>query len=129
MQERIPRLLYVDDEPFNLELFKLTFFGKLEVLTALSAADGFEILKKEHSIDLVIADLEMPVTSGIDFIEEAKKIYKNLPFYVLSGYDYYQECEELDFVAGFFQKPFNKDEILTLSKEIAEKSPEVAFNI
>ncbi len=114
MIERIPRLLYVDDEPFNLELFKLSFLGKVEVLTASSASEAFKILKSEPDIDLVIADLEMPMVSGIAFIKEAKIAYSNLQFYILSGYDYQEECEDLEFVTAFFQKPFNKTEILNL---------------
>ncbi|MBL4744821.1 MAG: response regulator [Flavobacteriaceae bacterium] len=122
MQERLPRLLYIDDEPFNLELFQLTFFGKLEVLVAKSATEALKILETSSNIDFVIADLEMPVTSGIDFIKEAKALYRDIPFYVLSGYDYYKECEELDVVSGFFQKPFKKEQILNLGHKIVKES-------
>ncbi|PCH77904.1 MAG: response regulator [Flavobacteriaceae bacterium] len=122
MRERIPRLLYIDDEPFNLELFQLTFFGSIEVLIASSASDALKILEKDTAIDLVIADLEMPTTSGIEFIKTAKVLYTEIPFYVLSGYDYFEECEELEVVSGFFQKPFKKEEILTLSRKIIKES-------
>ena len=122
MLDKIPRLLYIDDEPYNLELFQLTFIGKLEVLLASSAKEGLNILASDPTIDLVIADLEMPITSGIEFIKIAKKIYPDLPFYVLSGYDYYDECEKLDFVAGFFQKPFQRDVILNLGIRTVKES-------
>lgn len=115
MVERLPRLLYVDDESFNLELFQLTFFGKVEVIIASSASDAFIIMKNDLEIDLVIADQEMPKISGLEFIKQAKLIYKNTPFYILSGHDFQEECKKrLDFVSGFFQKPFNRAEILSL---------------
>lgn len=123
--KRIPRLLYVDDEPFNLELFELTFIGKIEVVTVICASEALKILETDAYFDLVIADLEMPLISGVDFIRQAKILYPQIPFYILSGYDYMQECSELEYVNGFFQKPFSRIEILNLCINIKENK----FNV
>jgi DNA-binding NtrC family response regulator len=66
------KILYVDDEEINLDLFKYTFKKHFEVLTAISAKEGLDILK-ENDISVIITDYKMPEMDGIQFIEQIKK--------------------------------------------------------
>ena len=66
------KILYVDDETINLELFKINFRNEYDVVVANSAIKGLEILKGEP-IKVVVSDLKMPVMNGLEFIVEVRK--------------------------------------------------------
>ncbi|MFP4025119.1 MAG: response regulator [Thiohalospira sp.] len=66
-------ILYVDDGEANLYLFKENFQKEYHVLTALSGAEGLEIVKNEKP-DLIISDQAMPGMTGVEFFEEVLKI-------------------------------------------------------
>jgi len=70
MSSRKFSLLYVDDEPSNLSIFKNTFRRDYRIFTAASAKEGLEILKNEQ-IDLVLSDQRMPEMSGVEFLKKA----------------------------------------------------------
>jgi DNA-binding NtrC family response regulator len=63
-------ILYVDDEKDNLELFRLQFGDEYELITANSAKEGLEILKKDSSISIILTDERMPEMTGIEFLEQ-----------------------------------------------------------
>jgi len=61
-------ILYVDDEPINLELFEMNFQKRFNVLKALSGAEGLKILESKADISFVVSDMKMPGMSGLEFI-------------------------------------------------------------
>lgn len=65
------KILYVDDEPDNLLVFRAAFRKFYDVLTVESAADALEKYKQE-SVSIVITDQRMPEMTGIELL-------KNLP--------------------------------------------------
>lgn len=83
------RVLVVDDEPSALDYIctiiqkKCPGFQNVE-----TAANGLEGLKKmeEGHPDLVIADMKMPVMSGLEMVQQAKKRYPDMLFIIVSGY-------------------------------------------
>ncbi len=108
------KLLYVDDEDVNLRLFSIVFSRKYHVITADSASKGLAILKDETDIDLVISDMKMPYVSGVEFIREAKEIYPDKLFFILTGFEVNNEINQaLDegLILRCFRKPINKEEI------------------
>ncbi|MBI9064751.1 MAG: response regulator [Marinilabiliaceae bacterium] len=62
-------LLYVDDEPINLQLFKFNFRQHYNLFLAQSAMEGLEILQKED-VSIVISDFKMPEMNGLDFLRK-----------------------------------------------------------
>ena len=117
------KVLYVDDEPINLELLKISFRKEYEVITAMSADDGLEILEKDSDIKIIISDLRMPVMDGYEFIKTIKKKYENKICMLLTGYmesEIMHEEMNRDLVFRYIVKPWRKDE---LSQSIDE-----AFN-
>jgi CheY-like chemotaxis protein len=72
MQEGLKKILYVDDEHINLELFKINFRNDYQVLTADSAQKGLELISSD-AVNVVISDLKMPGMNGIEFIERIKQ--------------------------------------------------------
>ena len=65
----MPRILYVDDEKSNLDVFKNAFFKDFEIFTADSGEKGLEILQNED-VDLIIADQRMPNMTGVEFLKK-----------------------------------------------------------
>ena len=87
-------VLYVDDEPINLELFKLSFRNQFNVITARSGMEGLEILKTIQGVDAVISDMKMPQLSGLEFIKQANRKYNSIVYFILSGYYISDEIEK-----------------------------------
>jgi len=108
------KLMYVDDEVMNLQLFELNFNKKYEVITAESGIGALKLLEKHLDTVIVISDMKMPIMTGIEFIKKAKEKYANIKFYILTGYDITAEIiEALDskLILKYFRKPFNFNEI------------------
>ncbi len=109
-----PKLLYVDDEPINLMLFEVNFRKRYEVITAEDAIQGLQLLDEHKDFKIVISDMRMPKMTGIEFIRKAKKIYPDISFFILTGYDIRGEIQEAinqGLIIKCFQKPLNIDEI------------------
>jgi len=110
------KILYVDDEIINLDLFKLSFIGKYEVITAQSGTEGLKILDNIHDIKIVISDMKMPGMNGLEFIEKAQKKYSNKVYFMLSGYDKtlrIYKALETQLIKNYFTKPFNKRKLVS----------------
>lgn len=80
-------VLVVDDRELNLLVVSgLLKETKVNVVTANSGPKSLELMKKE-SFDLVLMDHMMPEMSGIEAMEQAKRIpgYDRIPFIVLTA--------------------------------------------
>jgi PAS domain S-box-containing protein len=79
-------ILYVDDEPFLLELGKLFLerSRNLTVDTAVSAAEAITKLQSQH-YDGIISDYQMPDMDGIAFLKYVRARYEYLPFILFTG--------------------------------------------
>jgi len=114
------KVLYVDDEPINLELLKISFRKEYEVITAMSADDGLEILEKDSDIKLIISDLRMPVMDGYEFIRKVKKKYADKICMLLTGYlesEIMHEKINKDLVFRYIVKPWKKDQLIQSIEE------------
>ena len=114
MSER-PAILYVDDEDTNLILFRMAFENKREVLLANTPEEGLaKLLANKSRITAVISDMHMPKMNGVQFVEEAKKQLRDIPYSILSGYAYNDEIDSAlkdKKIQKFFTKPFDRTEI------------------
>ncbi|HZS49034.1 MAG TPA: response regulator [Blastocatellia bacterium] len=115
------RVLYVDDEPFNLDIFKLTFKEKYEVHTALTAMDGLK-LAAELEFPAIISDLKMPEMNGIQFLECVKAICPNSMRIIVTGMlDDSRVDKALDegLINSFIHKPWAKLEVIKVLDQAA----------
>ncbi len=80
-----PIILYVDDEPENITVFKATFKRKFKIITALSGTEGLELLK-EHDVQLIISDQKMPEMTGVEFFQKSIETVPDTPRILLTGY-------------------------------------------
>lgn len=120
------KILYVDDEQISLKNFKMTFKKDYDIVTASSAEKGFEVLKQEQDIALVIADQRMPKMTGVDFLAKVMRKYPDTVRMVLSAY-----TDSEDMIAAinkgqvfrYITKPWSEDVIrdtLALASETYE---------
>ena len=84
------RVLLVDDEPFIIQGLKILIDWEQEGVeiagTAANGQEAYEFLQKEK-VDLIIADIKMPVMTGLELQEVIRKEnLSNAYFVILSGY-------------------------------------------
>jgi len=84
-EEKKINVLYVDDEENNLTSFRATYRKTFNVHTAISAADGINILENEP-INIIITDQRMPEMTGIEFLESILEKYPDPMRILLTGY-------------------------------------------
>lgn len=114
MADKSATILYVDDEPLNLMLFKANFKNKFNVHTAESGYKRLELLKEIPDTNIVISDMKMPGINGLEFIRLAKKEFPRISFYILTGFDITDEISQAiedGLIHKYFRKPFNIKEI------------------
>jgi response regulator RpfG family c-di-GMP phosphodiesterase len=86
MKERErPRILCVDDEARVVEGLVLHLRKDYEVHTALSGAEGLQILKKLGGACLVISDMRMPGMDGATFLHHVLTFYPDATRMLLTG--------------------------------------------
>jgi two-component system, response regulator, stage 0 sporulation protein F len=118
------KIMYVDDEELNLQLFELNFNRKYEVITAESGISALNLLEEHLDTIIVISDMKMPTMTGIEFIQKAKVKYPDIKYYILTGYDITNEIQEaLDtkLIVKYFRKPFDINEIENAIRTILKK--------
>jgi two-component system response regulator AtoC len=80
-----PTVLYVDDEPQNLELFKLQFGRDFRVLTAKGGPEALDVLARED-VSLLLSDERMPAMSGVELLERALHQWPDVVRIIVSAY-------------------------------------------
>ena len=106
-------VLYVDDEPINLDLFEISFMKDFKIHKSISGQKGLEILNNKH-IDVVVSDLKMPEMDGVEFIRKVKEFDKNKNCILLTGYyegDIINNPEMQSLIFKYVMKPFKMNEL------------------
>lgn len=117
------KILYVDDEKINLELFEINYEDVFDVVKATSGVEGLKKCKEIDDIAVVVSDMKMPHMNGIEFIEKIKEFKKDLPCFILTGFDMNDQIKdalETNLIQKYFSKPFDLDEMETAIREFAK---------
>ncbi|KXT78963.1 response regulator transcription factor [Streptococcus sp. DD13] len=119
-------VLLVDDEFMITEGLKVLIpfeNWKMKVVaTANDAETALEYLK-QHSVHLVITDVNMPGMNGLEMIAEMKEINPSLAFIILSGYqefEYVKAALNLQ-VADYLVKPVDKVELGNILEKLSQQ--------
>ncbi|HEY9123315.1 MAG TPA: response regulator [Bacteroidales bacterium] len=110
------KVLFIDDEPINLQLFAINFSRKYHVLTALSGSQAIEVLTHEPEVVAAVCDMKMPVMDGIEFVTIAKNRFPLVKYIILTGSGLTPEISraiEDGRIYKYFCKPFGTTEIET----------------
>jgi putative two-component system response regulator len=113
-EQEINTLLVVDDDPYILEsistLLRAYGYG---VYTSLSPHDALNMVKTMH-FDLVLTDIKMPQTTGIELLQGIHAYNNQIPVILMTAF------AELDVAVNaikqgafdFITKPYNPDYLL-----------------
>ena len=87
MRATITKVLTVDDDPIFQELIKASFAvrGVEKVRQAADGAEAIAILNSEPDIDLVVCDLMMPGSNGVELMRHMKITGRQIPVIVVSS--------------------------------------------
>ncbi len=119
------KVLLVDDEPFILQGLEVLVDWKKEGFEiAGTAHDGREALRflKNNSVDLILADINIPVVSGLELLKKIREEdISNAFFVILSGYadfSYAQKAIKYK-CTDYILKPIEKEQLLETLKKVA----------
>jgi response regulator RpfG family c-di-GMP phosphodiesterase len=68
-----PRILFVDDDANILAGYQRSLRKQYAIATALSAEQGMTAMENEGPFAVVVADMQMPGTNGIQFLRKAQE--------------------------------------------------------
>ncbi|MFC2173600.1 response regulator [Acidobacteriota bacterium] len=106
-------ILVIDDEPSVRERLEelIVEFGHLPI----TAEDGMTARAQlqENNPDLVIADLNLPDTTGINILREIRTFNKQIPVAIITGYASVDTAVEAiqDGAFDYLPKPFKMDDL------------------
>jgi DNA-binding NarL/FixJ family response regulator len=84
------KLAIIDDNSFLIKATqeKLSFFDDFDIkFTAFDGANCIEKLEKNHNIDLILMDIEMPVLNGIEATQIIKTKFPQIKIIMLTVFD------------------------------------------
>ncbi len=125
------KVLLVDDEPFILQGLQLLVDWEAEGYEIHTASDGKEALDfiRNHPMDLIIADIKMPVMTGLELLRELRmKRGSDVYFVILSGFaefNYAQEALRYN-CTDYILKPVEKEQLLSILRKVSAMNTEKA---
>jgi len=120
------KLLVIDDEPAIQLILEHFFSNEYEVVLTANGKEAFNWLKQGHLVDVIVADYEMPLMNGLDFVRElrASPAHKYTPLLMLSGADETSKkilCLRQG-ADDYLVKPFNPEELEIRIKKIMSRT-------
>lgn len=118
--ESIKRILVVDDEEnTRIGLSKLLSQEGFEVESAANGNDALDLLR-QHKINLVISDINMPDMNGLVFLRELSRKYPSTSVIMITAYggvESYLEAMNLG-AYEYLHKPVRLEELRSVMKKI-----------
>lgn len=108
-------LLAIDDEVSIQQILEHYFKDSFTVITQNNGKDALTWMQEGHIPDVIIADIEMPVMNGYEFIDQVRSsgFLSHIPMLMLSGNDSSENrirCLEAG-ADDYVVKPFNPREL------------------
>ena len=123
----LKKVLIVDDSQLIHQMYKLLLirYKGCKLVDAMNGLEALEILSRESDFDLILLDINMPIMTGIQFMEKLNEmgIHKHIPIVVVST-----EGKEEDTLRamrlgawGYIVKPFKSENLYDLVGKIVAK--------
>jgi diguanylate cyclase (GGDEF)-like protein/PAS domain S-box-containing protein len=89
MNSQLCKILIVDDNEMNRDMFARRLEGKGYAIRLAEGAQGLLERIREEAVDLVLLDVEMPVVSGLDALQTLRELYSavELPIIMVTAKD------------------------------------------
>jgi two-component system, NtrC family, response regulator PilR len=121
-------ILVVDDEQGMRDFLKIML--KKEGYQVQTAANGEAALAslQEDAFDLVISDIRMPGTSGLDLLAGIKELYPDLPVIMITAFASPDDAviAMKNGAFDYISKPFNIDEIKSVVESATSRKSKTA---
>ena len=126
-KEALHTLLLVEDNEEIRNYITLLLGKTYNIITAKNGIEGLKIAKNKN-IDFIISDVMMPKMDGFEFCKHIKSDLKtsHIPFVIISAKTAKEDKlkgHKLGIDAYLF-KPFDKDELLLIIKNLLQKKQE-----
>jgi len=124
MSEISRRILCVDDEPNILEGLRRQLKSGYDVLTAVGPEAGLRAVQQQGPFAVVIADHQMPVMTGSEFLREVRRVSPDTVTMMLTG------CADLEVAVAalhegrifrFLNKPCSREVLKTAVEQALEQ--------
>ena len=123
-------VLVVDDEPSNLaSLQKIFEREQMRVLVADGAKPALDLLRK-HRVQVVLTDLMMPGTSGLELLKAVKELAPDAEVVVMTAYGTVETAVQAmrEGAYDFVEKPLKRMTIVKSVRKAAERQKLVVEN-
>ncbi len=128
------RVLLVDDHALfrdGLKLVLKQLGEEVEISECGTCEEAYEIIKESEGFNLILLDVDLPVISGIEGLQEFRKLDPSAPIVFLSGADdqkLIRKALELG-VMGYIPKTLNSEIIVQALRLIMKGGRYVPDNI
>ena len=113
------KILICDDEEGIRESLKLVLGDHYNLVAVDSGDMAVEVLSRSKEIKLMLLDIKMPKTNGLDALQEIKKKFPHVKIIMVTGYKSVETAAEATRLgaSGYIVKPFKSEEILETVKK------------
>ena len=120
-----PRILVIDDEAAIRDSLRMILeYEHYEFSGAPSGPDGLAQIKRDPP-DMVVLDIKMPGTNGLETLAEIRKVDESLPVAMISGHGTITDAMQATRLGAFdfIEKPFTSERVLvTVQKGLELRS-------
>jgi DNA-binding NtrC family response regulator len=115
-------ILIVDDEVGPRESLRMILKPVYDIHTAENGQEAINFISQKK-VDLVTLDLRMPGLSGIEVLQEIKKLQPDIEVIIVTGYGTLTNAQEAIRygAADFISKPFNVADIIAIVSKAFER--------
>ncbi|MCX7923631.1 MAG: response regulator [Clostridia bacterium] len=119
------KVIVADDEKWvRATIIGTVPFNQLGLTLVCEASNGLEALElcKQHQPDILLTDINMPGLTGLELIEELKKVLPEIKIVIISGYSDFEYAKNaIKFgVSDYVLKPVDETEITKILSQIKE---------
>lgn len=119
-----PRVLCVDDDANLLAAFRRHLRGSYLLDTAPGGQEGLELIRREETYAVIVADLRMPGMDGIEFLSQARALSPDSVRIMLTGHADLQAAIDVvneGMIFRFLTKPCSPRVLRTVLDAAAEQ--------
>ncbi len=115
-------ILIVDDELGPRESLRMILKPLYDVHTVENGQEALKFISQEK-VDLVTLDLNMPGLSGIEVLQEIKKLQPDIEVMIITGYGTLDNAREAIRVGAgdFISKPFSVADVIAIVSKAFER--------
>ena len=119
----LPQILVIDDEIGPRESLRMLLKPNYEVHTANSVEAGIQLLR-EKKPDVIVSDIRMPGTNGIDGLRRIREIDPHVAVIMLTGFGALETAQEALRLGAndYISKPFDAREMRDVISRNVERT-------